>query len=498
MATASNLVGHPSRDAQSRPRRNRDSAVRRTRISHAVTTEPPEARRDAFPYTRRPLPWVLAVFFMMLYFVPVDSTKLNLNLPVGSNIDRFAVVGLVFAWFWFGGDERAFLRTRRAKLFPTAALLFLIVAVASLLFGIHRTVNLGELSLAEKRFGLLGSFLILGWFTLSALRFEDVRGFCSFVIGLASVVAIGMLVERRTGYNVFYSLSRSVLKPIATVAPAPTDIHPAFGTDGRPVVVGPTLHGLAATTLLVVPMPFAIVRILDATSRKTWWLNVLALTLMISGAMATSKRTALVVPLAVILYLTVYRPRQMLRYIPLGLVCLVVIIHVASPGSLGEILNPNTTTQSTSHRAGDLEALMPDIWTHPAIGRGYGTLNPDQPDQFRINDNEFLDEVWEVGVVGLFVYLWMIISPIVLARRAIRGRDPTVAALALATSGGCVAYLVLNALYDAMSYPQSPYMFFFVAALTTIAAAGPTSETAKEAERSTPLPRPQAGLVVAG
>ena len=237
----------------------------------------------------------------MLYFVPVDSTKLNLNLPVGSNIDRFAVAGLVFAWFWFGGDERAFLRTRRSKLFPAAACLFLIVAVASLLLGIHRTVNLGELSLAEKRFGLLGSFLILGWFTLSALRFEDVRGFSSFVICLASLVAIGMLVERRTGYNVFYSLSRSVLKPIASVAPAPTDIHPAFGTDGRPVIVGPTLHGLAATTLLVVPMPFAIVRILDATSRKTWWLNVLALTLMISGAMATSKRTALVVPLAVVL-----------------------------------------------------------------------------------------------------------------------------------------------------------------------------------------------------
>ena len=92
-------------------------------------------------------------------------------------------------------------------------------------------------------------------------------------------------------------------------------------------------------------------------------------------------------------------------------------------------------------------------------------------------------KVLEVGVIGLCVYLWMIISPIVLARRAIRGRDPTVAALALATSGGCVAYLVLNALYDAMSYPQSPYMFCFVAALTTIAAAGPEPETVEETKR---------------
>ena len=31
--------------------------------------------RDAFPHTRRPLPWLLAAFLTMLFFVPVDSTK---------------------------------------------------------------------------------------------------------------------------------------------------------------------------------------------------------------------------------------------------------------------------------------------------------------------------------------------------------------------------------------------------------------------------------------
>ncbi len=437
---------------------------------------------DAFPHTRRPLPWVLAAFFLMLFFVPVDSTRLKLSLPVGSNIDRFAVVGLVVAWFWFGGDERAFMRTRRSKLYPAAACIFLVLAVASLLLGIDRTINLGELGLAEKRFALLGSFLILSWFTLSALRFEDLRGFCSYIIGLATLMAIGMLVERRTGYNIFYNWSGLILKPIAAVAPSPTDIHPAFGTDGRPVVVGPTLHGLAATTMLVVAMPFALVRVLDAASRKSWWLNVLALVLMFSGAMATSKRTALVVPIAVILYVALYRPRQMFRYLPAGLACLAVLVHVASPGSLGEILDPGTTTASTSHRAADLSSLMPDIWTHPAFGRGYGTLDPDLPGQFRINDNEYLDEVWEVGVVGLCAYLWVILSPIVLARRAIRLRDPTVAPLALATSAGCVAYLVVSALFDAMSYPQAPYMFFFVAALTTIAVAGPAPAPATSPE----------------
>ena len=112
--------------------------------------------RDAFPHTRRPLPWVLAAFLAMLFFVPVDSTELKVHLPVGSQIDRFAIVGLVFAWFCFGGDQRAFLRTRRSKLYVGAACVFLALAVASLLLDAGRIINIGDFNLAEKRFALLG------------------------------------------------------------------------------------------------------------------------------------------------------------------------------------------------------------------------------------------------------------------------------------------------------------------------------------------------------
>jgi hypothetical protein len=44
---------------------------------------------------------------------------------------------------------------------------------------------------------------------------------------------------------------------------------------------------------------------------------------------------------------------------------------------------------------------------------------------------------------------------------------------------------VVNARFDAMSFPQAPYMFFMVAALTTIAAGGPagTVQPARELVR---------------
>jgi hypothetical protein len=431
------------------------------------------------------LPWFLAAFMAMVFFIPIDATELKVSIGVDSHPDRLAVIVLVLAWVWFGGDQRAFMRTRRSKLYVTAVCVFLAIAVASLLFDAPRIVNLGDFQLAEKRFALLGSFLILSWFALTALRFEDLRGFASYLIGLAALMSIGMLIERHTGYNLFYEWGREILKPIATVGPSPTDLHPPPNIEeGRTIVVGPTQHGLAATAMLMMVMPFALVRILDHASRKSWWLNVAALLLMAGAAVATGRKTALLVPIALIIYTGCYRPREVLRLLPIGLVVFIGVIHLASPGALGTLLNVNAdaSSSSTAHREGDFTDLRPDVIAHPVLGRGYGTLNPDQPSQFRINDDQYLDEIWEVGIVGLLAFIWMILTPIILARTAIRTRGPT-ASLALAGSGGCVAFLVVCALFDSFSFTEAPYMFFLVAALTTIAAAGPEGNVAPARER---------------
>jgi hypothetical protein len=472
--------------------------LRRSSASAELSRRQPG--RDAFPHTRRPLPWALAAFLGMLFLMPIDSTELKVQLPVGSQIDRFAVVGLVFLWLVVGGDQRAFLRTRRSKLYAGAAFVFLVLAVASLLLDVGRIINLDDLSLAVKRFGLLGSFLIVSWFTLTALRFEDLRGFSSYLLGLATVMAIGMLVERHTGYNAFYNWSAALLKPIAHVAPSPTNIHPEVGSDGRVTVVGPTLHGLAATTMLVVVMPFALVRMFDTTSRKSWVLYAFLFMLMIAAATATDRKTALLVPVAIIVYLACYRPRQVLRLLPIGLVVLVGLVHVVSPGALGTVFTPTAglESSSTTHRVGDFTNVAPDVLAHPLLGRGFGTIEPDQSNQFRINDDEYIDEIWEVGVIGLLAYLFMIVAPVITARRVIRARDPVIEPLVLATSAGCVAYLVVNALFDAMSFPQAPYIFFIVAALSTIAAAGPAGNVQSARERVRQVLARQPSVVAEG
>ena len=110
---------------------------------------------------------------------------------------------------------------------------------------------------------------------------------------------------------------------------------------------------------------------------------------------------------------------------------------------------------------------------HPILGRGFGTLEPDSPQRFRTDDNEYLDELWEVGFLGLCAFALMILAPVFGAHRAIRRGPPEVSSLALAAAGGCIAFFVACALLDALSFAQAPYMFFMVAALATIAAGGP-------------------------
>jgi O-antigen ligase len=155
------------------------------------------------------------------------------------------------------------------------------------------------------------------------------------------------------------------------------------------------------------------------------------------------------------------------------------VIHFASPGALGtfDILANASSSGSTQQRLVDYSGVAPDILAHPLLGRGYGSLDTDNSRWYRILDNEYLDELFQVGFIGLIAYLVMVFAPLATAHRLIKRTRGDPSPL-IAAAAGCAAFAVVSATFDAMAYPEAPYSFFFVAGLIAAAARGSSNSGA--------------------
>jgi len=292
------------------------------------------------------------------------------------------------------------------------------------------------------------------------------------IVILASITALGTIYEEKAHDNLFYSTASSLLSPIAEVEPAPTEAGSDPSAPGRPMISGPTRHALSLATILGMAVPFAIVFASAAptTRRKLLW-GSLAL-LIIAGALVTQRRSGLIVPAVAIVSLFAIRPRRFLPLLPFAIVAAVVGLAL-NGGSVSVIsqLTGGENKASDEGRTSDYEAIVPDVLTHPAIGRGYGTLDSLKVDTYRIFDNEYLGELYQTGFLGLLAFIGLILTPVVIAvRYAARTENPLRGPPALAAAAGILGFFVAAALYDILTFPQAPYLFLFLAAMCTTAA----------------------------
>ncbi len=434
---------------------------------------PPDAvyTADAWPRTRRPLPWLIAGFVTAIFLLPIDGIHLKVHLPFSSDFDRFFVAVIVAVWLAgavVGGREKVV--RLRSRGWAAGMIAFFFLAVTSIVVNIDRITNLGEWEVAQKRLAVLIGLVAIFAIISLTLRVAELRPFTVLIAVLAVLTATGTIYEMKTGYNVFYSTATTVLSPIADVDPSPTEIDPAFNR-GRPTITGPTRHPLSVTSLLGMALPFAVVlaAIAPTTRRRLLW--VLAAGVIVAGAMITQRKSGAVVPAFALLALFVLRPRQLLRLAPFGIVALAIALAVA-PGVFSTIqeFGKADSKASTEGRTSDYPAVVPDLLTHPLLGRGYGTLDSIRLDTYRIFDNEYLGEVYQVGGLGLLAFIALIVTPLFIVRSVLRSDNPLRGPPALAASAGCLAFGVATALYDILSFPQAPYLFLFMAAMCTCAA----------------------------
>jgi hypothetical protein len=428
---------------------------------------------DTWPHTGRPLPWLLAAFLAMLFLLPVAGIKFNIPTPIAATPDRVFIGAMVVAVVIAAMRGPVGPALRRPVLFRASVAVFVAIAFISLAANAHDIVRQDLVSITQGRVVMLLGFVAVAVYATSVLRPEEIRNFGLLLVILGTVMAAGVVVERRLGYNVFYELLAKPLNAVASVAPTPTETNPDPTRADRKVIVGPTEHGLAVTSMFALVMPFALVGLSEARGSTRWWYGI-SIALMLGAALSTERKTGVIAPVAAAAVFAAYRPRAAVRMLPL-LLLMLVFIKVSAPGALGTVfeLQSATTSNSTAGRSDDFAAVAPEFLARPLLGGGYGTRDIERVYEVRILDDEYLGELLSVGLIGVFAFFAMIVSTMLIAHRLARSRDPVRANLALACSAACFVFLVVNVIFDSLSFSQVPYLFFVIAAMGTVLASRP-------------------------
>lgn len=423
-----------------------------------------------WPHTTRVMPWLVATFLVVIWLVPFNDIQLSVSLPFDLKFDRILLPVLFLGWVLSiaaGGPGAPRPRLTRIHV---GILAFLGVVGLGIVLDAGTLTQALEFNLASKKLTLLVSYGLMFAIIASSVRRTELPAFVKFSLVLAVIVAVGSIWEYRFHYNIFYDMSSRILGKIFEVTPYDPNTVDELG---RRMVRGPSDHPLELVGILVMMFPLALIGILRSSRRRDRFLYGLAACLLLAAMVSTDRKTALLAPLAVLLIIGYHYRSKLLRLAPLVLV-LVIAVHALSPGALGTIvdqLNPhNLGVGTVSDRTSDYDAVRPDLWSHLAFGRGYGTYDHVN---YRTLDSDILNRLIDTGILGICTFVFMLGCVVSVARRVIRGGDPDIAPIALAVAGSTAAYFVLCFLFDVSSFPHVPYIMFSLAGLLAAAEAAP-------------------------
>jgi hypothetical protein len=428
---------------------------------------------DTWPRTTRILPWMVAGMMAVVWLVPFNVIALTADLPIDLRLDRLLLPFLFGAWalaLVAGGPGAP--RVRPTWMHAAAGVLIALACLSLILNATDLTHTL-ELETSLKKLTLLIAFITLFVIVASVVRREEVPRFMTFTLVLAVLCALGTIWEYRFEYNIFYSMADKVLPSIFEVGAAESS---AVDQTGRRMVRGPAEVSLEVVAMLAMALPISLVGVMQASHRRERMLYILAAGVLLAAIVSTYRKSAFVAPIAVVLTLAYFRRQELLRLAPLGAAVL-VMVYVLAPGAFGAVAvqwggDRLGDVATVSDRSSDYDAIRPDVWTHLAFGRGYGSY---ESSTYRILDMELLRQLIEVGVIGLVAYLGLTATVVAVAGGPIRRRGTWEAPVALAVAAAAVAFLVVSLLFDVMSFPHVPYIFLFLSAMLAAIVSEPSA-----------------------
>ena len=421
-----------------------------------------------WPHTTRVVPWMLAGFLVVLWLLPFQEITLPISLPFGARLDRALLIGIAAVWVvvLLGGGAMA--PRVRFTAVHWAVFAYVSLALLTMLLNLDRITIDAEDKLVTGRLALLFAYAMFFVIAASSIRSQELQPFMSLILGLAALTAIGTIYEFRSDTNVFYSWTRDLL---------PGNIHvgSAVGgsVGGRRRVIGPTDHGLAVTAMLAMVLPIALVRLSEAKRPSRQLLYGALAILLAGGCLATVRKTGPVAVVIAIAFVALFRPPALPRLLgaaAVGVLAAVLVLPDAVT-SIGDQIfgGAITASDSSQGRIGDYPVAFVDTSRHLFFGRGYGAFDAAA---VRIFDNQYMSLLVTVGVIGTLAFVLVLLSAFGTAARSIASSDRVRAAAGLAAAASALVFAVVCALFDAMAFPQAPYVFMLMAALGAVAAEG--------------------------
>jgi hypothetical protein len=416
-----------------------------------------------WPRTTRILPWSVAGLIAMIWLTPFDRIQLDMATPITISLDRIVLPIVAVIWLIAlaaGAGARPRVRITRVHVALGA---FLACALLSVVLDAHALNHTGDLMFSVKKVPLLFSYITIFLIVASSVRRTEVPAFLKFTLVLAVICGIEVIYEYHYKQNLFSIWTQKLL-------PRPFELIGSSGpiTDslGRAWIQGPTGYGVELVAMLSMVLPVPILGILNSKSRRDQVLYSVAIVILVSAIFATQRKSALVLPGGVILTLAYFRRRQLISLAPLGMVVL-VMVAVVSPGVIHGVISQFTAPDSThvatvSDRTADYDAVRPDVWSHIAFGRGFGSYDPLT---YRVLDSEILGPLVETGVFGLAAYLMIGFSLILFSRKTASKAPPRLSAVALCGASAGVCLLISSILYDFLGFPHGAFTFLYIAGL---------------------------------
>ncbi len=431
-------------------------------------------RAGDWPRTTRILPWMIATMLVVIWLIPFNVIQLSYSLPIDLKFDRLVLPFVIATWILLLAAGGPGAPKVRITWIHVAIAGVAISALLSLVLGARDLNRSLELDTSVKKLTLLASYILLFMIIASSVRRSEVPAFLKFTLVLAVLCALGTVWEFRFSYNVFYAWSDNLLPGIFTVGSAEAG---ALDVTGRRVVRGPGEVPLEAVAMLAMGLPIAVSGLVTSKVTRTRILYGLATALILAAAAATERKSALLAPASVFVTLAYFRRRELIRLAPLGVVIGVLMLAL-TPGAAQSVVSQlggkkfNSVT-TVSDRSSDYDAVRPDVWSHLAFGRGYGSY---EHKSYRILDMELLRQIIEVGVLGLTAFIVLIGTIVAVARGPIRERRPHESAVALSAACAAIALLVVSTLFDAMAFPHCPYIALSMAGLLAVVVSQPRED----------------------